>query len=101
MVSALSSCSKLNSVQVRALLTPLAPPEVIEAGVAHAARLADELCRADGRGVRLEESGWLCVDLMIPCDGFSAEVSLRLVFNHLPFVSHYWLRLLVMFSRMH
>lgn len=26
------------------------------------------------RQVRLEESTWLCVELMIPCGGFSAEV---------------------------
>lgn len=36
----------------------------------------DELYRADGREIRLEESTWLGAGLLIPSDGFSAEVSL-------------------------
>lgn len=50
--AALAACFKLNSVQVRALLTPLAPPDVVDAAAAHATALADELCKADGREVR-------------------------------------------------
>lgn len=38
-------------MQVRALLTSLAPPDVVDAAAAHARSLADELCRADGREV--------------------------------------------------
>ncbi|CAK1553482.1 unnamed protein product [Leptosia nina] len=72
--AALAACFKLNSVQVRALLTPLLPPDLVEAAVAHARALADELYRADGREIRLEESEWLGAALLIPGDGFSAEV---------------------------
>ncbi|CAH2075120.1 unnamed protein product, partial [Iphiclides podalirius] len=72
--AALSACVKLNSVQVRALLAPIAPPELVEAAVAHARALADELYRADGREIRAEESRWLGAALLIPGDGFSAEV---------------------------
>ncbi|CAH2992029.1 unnamed protein product [Chilo suppressalis] len=72
--AALSACFKLNSVQVRALLAPLASPEVLEAAVNHARALSDELHRSDGREIRLEESVWLGTGLLIPGDGFSAEV---------------------------
>ncbi|XP_045513952.1 afadin isoform X4 [Pieris brassicae] len=72
--AALAACFKLNSVQVRALLSPLLPPELVEAAVAHARALADELYRADGREIELEESEWLGTALLIPGDGFSAEV---------------------------
>lgn len=50
--AALSACVKLNSVQVRALLAPVAPHDVVDAAVAHARALADELYRADGREVK-------------------------------------------------
>ncbi|CAF4775852.1 unnamed protein product [Pieris macdunnoughi] len=72
--AALAACFKLNSVQVRALLSPLLPPDLVEAAVAHARALADELYRADGREIELEESEWLGTALLIPGDGFSAEV---------------------------
>ncbi|XP_045765016.1 afadin isoform X5 [Maniola jurtina] len=71
---ALGACFKLNSVQVRALLAPLLPPELVDAAVAHARSRADELYRADGREITLEESVWLGAALLIPGDGFSAEV---------------------------
>lgn len=48
---ALGACFKLNSVQVRALLAPLLPPDLVDAAAAHARARADELCRADGREV--------------------------------------------------
>ncbi|XP_063890588.1 afadin isoform X2 [Helicoverpa armigera] len=73
-VGALKACFKLNSVQTRALLTPLAPPDVVEAGVAYVRAHTDELYRADGRDIRLEEAEWLGAGLLIPSDGFSAEV---------------------------
>ncbi|GBP92246.1 Afadin [Eumeta japonica] len=72
--AALATCFKLNSAQVRALLAPLVPADVVEAAAAHARALADELYRADGREITLEESEWLGVGLLIPGDGFSAEV---------------------------
>ncbi|KAI5636412.1 DIL domain-containing protein [Phthorimaea operculella] len=72
--AALAACFKLNSVQVRALLAPLVTPDVLEAGVQHARALADELCRADGREIVVEESSWLGTALLVPGDGFSAEV---------------------------
>ncbi|XP_045493705.1 afadin isoform X7 [Colias croceus] len=72
--AALAACFKLNSVQVRALLAPLLPPELLDAAVQHARALADELYRADGREIRLEENEWLGAALLIPGDGFSAEV---------------------------
>nr|XP_049703132.1 afadin isoform X2 [Helicoverpa armigera] len=73
-VGALKACFKLNSVQTRALLTPLAPPDVVEAGVSYVRAHTDELYRADGRDIRLEEAEWLGAGLLIPSDGFSAEV---------------------------
>ncbi|CAG4937007.1 unnamed protein product [Colias eurytheme] len=72
--AALAACFKLNSVQVRALLAPLLPPDLLDAAVQHARALADELYRADGREIRLEENEWLGAALLIPGDGFSAEV---------------------------
>ncbi|XP_041976702.1 uncharacterized protein LOC121731364 [Aricia agestis] len=72
--AAVSSCFKLNSVQVRALLSPLLPPDILEPAVAHARANADELSRADGREIALEESGWLGAGLLVPDNGFSAEV---------------------------
>ncbi|XP_050342446.1 afadin isoform X2 [Nymphalis io] len=71
---ALGACFKLNSVQVRALLAPLLPPDLVDAAAAHARARADELYRADGREIALEESVWLGAALLIPGDGFSAEV---------------------------
>lgn len=73
-MGALKSCFKLNSVQARALLAPLAPAELVEAGVRHVRAHTDELVRADGRDVRLDEPAWLGAALLIPSDGFSAEV---------------------------
>ncbi|CAH0727900.1 unnamed protein product, partial [Brenthis ino] len=71
---ALGACFKLNSVQVRALLAPLLPPDLVDAAAAHARARADELYRADGREITLEESVWLGAALLIPGDGFSPEV---------------------------
>ncbi|KAJ2939621.1 hypothetical protein O0L34_g14338 [Tuta absoluta] len=72
--AALAACFKLNSVQVHALLAPLLAPDVLDAAVQHARALADELCRADGRQIVVEESSWLGTALLVPGDGFSAEV---------------------------
>ncbi|VVC92346.1 unnamed protein product [Leptidea sinapis] len=64
----------LRRCRVRALLAPLLPPDLVDAAAAHARALADELYRADGREITLEENEWLGAALLIPGDGFSAEV---------------------------
>lgn len=51
----------MNSVQARALLAPLAPPDVVEAGVAYVRSHTDELYRADGREVYLQLLSSLCI----------------------------------------
>ncbi|XP_026729442.1 afadin isoform X4 [Trichoplusia ni] len=73
-VGALKACFKLNSVQARALLAPLVSEPVLEAGVGYVRAHTDELYRADGRDIRLDEPAWLGAALLIPSDGFSAEV---------------------------
>lgn len=75
--SAVSACFKLNSVQVAALLgtgEERLPPPLLQMAVTRAQSYADELYRADGREITLEESVSLGVGLLIPADGFSGEV---------------------------
>ncbi|RZF35618.1 hypothetical protein LSTR_LSTR005146 [Laodelphax striatellus] len=75
-----STCFKLNSLQLRALLQkyqpspdePRLPHEMIENVVAE--NLADELARSDGREVRLEEDPELALPFLLPEDGYSCEV---------------------------
>ncbi|KAJ8680884.1 hypothetical protein QAD02_016671 [Eretmocerus hayati] len=77
-----STCFKLNSLQVRALLQkyhpaddePTLPPELIENVVRVAESVADTLARADGREIRLEEEPTLNLALLLPEDGYSCEV---------------------------
>ncbi|XP_011311606.1 afadin isoform X2 [Fopius arisanus] len=77
-----STCFKLNSLQVRALLQkyqpaadePRLPPELIENVVRIAESVADALARADGREIRLEEDPNLALALLLPEDGYSCEV---------------------------
>ncbi|XP_012261310.2 uncharacterized protein LOC105689112 isoform X3 [Athalia rosae] len=77
-----STCFKLNSLQVRALLQkyqsaadePRLPAELIENVVRVAESVADELARADGREIRLEEESTLALALLLPEDGYSCEV---------------------------
>ncbi|XP_058809289.1 uncharacterized protein LOC131674567 [Phymastichus coffea] len=77
-----SSCFKLNSLQVRALLQkyqpaadePRLPPELIENVVRVAESVADTLAQADGRKIRLEEEPALNLALLLPEDGYSCEV---------------------------
>ncbi|XP_063972660.1 afadin isoform X10 [Diachasmimorpha longicaudata] len=77
-----STCFKLNSLQVRALLQkyqpaadePRLPPELIENVVRIAESVADALARADGREIRLEEDPTLALALLLPEDGYSCEV---------------------------
>ncbi|XP_011697679.1 PREDICTED: uncharacterized protein LOC105455787 isoform X2 [Wasmannia auropunctata] len=77
-----STCFKLNSLQVRALLQkyqpaadePRLPAELIENVVRVAESVADTLARADGREIRLEEEPILGLALLLPEDGYSCEV---------------------------
>ncbi|KAL0130790.1 hypothetical protein PUN28_002418 [Cardiocondyla obscurior] len=77
-----STCFKLNSLQVRALLQkyqpaadePRLPAELIENVVRVAESVADTLARADGREIRLEEEPVLGLALLLPEDGYSCEV---------------------------
>ncbi|KAL5273672.1 MLLT4 family protein [Megaselia abdita] len=69
------SCFRLNSLQMSALL----PEEnfsrnLIDTAVRMAQSVADELTRADGREIRLEESTELQLPLLLPDDGFSCDV---------------------------
>ncbi|XP_032674390.1 uncharacterized protein LOC116845606 isoform X3 [Odontomachus brunneus] len=77
-----STCFKLNSLQVRALLQkyqpaadePRLPAELIENVVRVAESVADALARSDGREIRLEEEPVLGLALLLPDDGYSCEV---------------------------
>ncbi|XP_033229120.1 afadin-like [Belonocnema kinseyi] len=77
-----STCFKLNSLQVRALLQryqpapdePRLPAELIENVVKVTEGVADTLARADGREIRLEEETTLALALLLPEDGYSCEI---------------------------
>ncbi|KAG8268643.1 adherens junction organization [Homalodisca vitripennis] len=77
-----STCFKLNSLQLRALLQkyqptpdePRLPHELIDNVVRAAENLADELARSDGREVKLEEEPELALPFLLPEDGYSCEV---------------------------
>ncbi|CAO1424821.1 unnamed protein product [Diamesa hyperborea] len=69
------SCFRLNSLQMGALLSQeTIPRSLIDATVRMAESVADELTRADGREIRLEESPDLPLALLLPVDGFSCDV---------------------------
>ncbi|XP_053682855.1 afadin isoform X1 [Sabethes cyaneus] len=69
------SCFRLNSLQMAALLSQeTIPRNLIDATVRMAESVADELSRADGREIRLEESPELHLALLLPDDGFSCDV---------------------------
>nr|KAF6340896.1 afadin, adherens junction formation factor [Myotis myotis] len=77
-----STCFKLNSLQLRALLQnyhcapdePFIPTDLIENVVAVAENTADELARSDGREVQLEEDPDLQLPFLLPEDGYSCDV---------------------------
>ncbi|XP_063220039.1 afadin isoform X2 [Bacillus rossius redtenbacheri] len=77
-----STCFKLNSLQLRALLTkyqpapdePRIPQELIENVVRAAENVADELARSDGREIHLEEAAELKLPFLLPEDGYSCDV---------------------------
>ncbi|KAK7107731.1 afadin-like isoform X2 [Littorina saxatilis] len=90
-----STCFKLNSMQLRVLLTryiTVSPetaisPAFIERVVVIAENMADELTRTDGREVRLEEDPDLHLPFLLPEDGYSCD-TIRGIPNGLPeFVS--------------
>ncbi|XP_053770300.1 afadin isoform X14 [Desmodus rotundus] len=77
-----STCFKLNSLQLQALLQnyhcapdePFIPVDLIEHVVAVAENTADELARSDGREVQLEEDPDLQLPFLLPEDGYSCDV---------------------------
>ncbi|XP_049991965.1 afadin isoform X14 [Alexandromys fortis] len=77
-----STCFKLNSLQLQALLQnyhcapdePVIPTDLIESVVAVAENTADELARSDGRDVQLEEDPDLQLPFLLPEDGYSCDV---------------------------
>ncbi|XP_036025061.1 afadin isoform X16 [Onychomys torridus] len=77
-----STCFKLNSLQLQALLQnyhcapdePFIPPDLIKNVVAVAENTADELARSDGRDVQLEEDPDLQLPFLLPEDGYSCDV---------------------------
>ncbi|XP_062952462.1 afadin isoform X8 [Cynocephalus volans] len=77
-----STCFKLNSLQLQALLQnyhcapdePFIPADLIENVVAVAENTADELARSDGREVQLEEDPDLQLPFLLPEDGYSCDV---------------------------
>lgn len=77
-----STCFKLNSLQLQALLQnyhcapdePFIPTDLIENVVTVAENTADELARSDGREVQLEEDPDLQLPFLLPEDGYSCDV---------------------------
>ncbi|XP_069950170.1 afadin-like isoform X2 [Cherax quadricarinatus] len=77
-----STCFKLNSLQLRALLEkyqpmqdePKIPQDLIDNVVAVAESTADGLAREDGREVRLEEEIDLQLPFLLPEDGYSCDI---------------------------
>ncbi|XP_065744543.1 afadin isoform X7 [Phocoena phocoena] len=77
-----STCFKLNSLQLQALLQnyhcapdePFVPTDLMEHVVAVAENTADELARSDGREVQLEEDPDLQLPFLLPEDGYSCDV---------------------------
>lgn len=77
-----SSCFKLNSLQLRALLEnyipmhgePHVPPALIGRLIRIAQDTADEMIRSDGRDVRLDEEPDLQLPFLLPEDGYSCDI---------------------------
>uniref|UniRef100_A0A1Y1NGW7 Afadin n=2 Tax=Photinus pyralis TaxID=7054 RepID=A0A1Y1NGW7_PHOPY len=77
-----AACFKLNSLQLRALLTQykgepgeqVAAVALLEQAARAAEGVADELARAEGREVRLHEDPAPPLQLLLPDDGFSCDV---------------------------
>merc|ERR1719193_1002339 len=77
-----STCFKLNSLQLRFLLTHYQPAEaeapisteLIDTIVRVAENTVDELTRAEGRQVRLEEDWVLQLPFLLPEDNYSCDI---------------------------
>ncbi|XP_043225985.1 afadin-like isoform X3 [Amphibalanus amphitrite] len=77
-----SSCYRLNSLQLRAILSryrpardePAISPDLVENIVRMAEGTSDELARQDGRQVRLEEDRDLQLPFLLPEDGYSCDI---------------------------
>ncbi|XP_065164325.1 afadin isoform X5 [Atheta coriaria] len=77
-----STCFKLNSLQLRALLTQykcepgeiIASPQMLEQAARASEGVADELARAEGKEVRLHEDPSAPFQLLLPDDGYSCDV---------------------------
>lgn len=84
------SCFRLNSLQMAALLSQeTIPRALIDATVRMAESVADELTRADGREIRLDESPDLPLALLLPVDGFSCDVVRGIPAGLVDFLSPY------------
>ncbi|XP_054597763.2 afadin [Nothobranchius furzeri] len=76
-----STCFKLNSLQMRVLLTdylyasnePLIPPDLIDVVVRAAEASADNLIRGEGWDIHLEESFFLHLPFLLPEGGYSCN----------------------------
>lgn len=69
------TCFRLNSLQMAALLQQeKIPRNLVDTALGMAESVADELTRADGREIRLEETPELHLALLLPDDGFSCDV---------------------------
>ncbi|KAK2715850.1 afadin-like isoform X2 [Artemia franciscana] len=77
-----ADCFRLNSLQLRALLRryqpapnePRIPTDIIETVAKVAESTVDEVARADGRAIRLDEDPHLPVQFLLPDDGYSCDV---------------------------
>ncbi|XP_070776147.1 afadin [Enoplosus armatus] len=76
-----NTCFKLNSLQLQMLLAsylyatnePHIPPDLIDAVVAAAEALSDNLIRSEGRDIQLEESLDLHLPFLLPEGGYSCD----------------------------
>ena len=86
-----STCFKLNSLQIRALLQyyipeenePHIPQYVIDRVVTVAMNMVDDQAQIDGNEIRLEEDKDLQLPFLLPEDGYSCDI-IRGVPNGLP-----------------
>ncbi|XP_029640557.1 afadin isoform X3 [Octopus sinensis] len=86
-----STCFKLNSLQIQALLQnyipednePRIPQSLIDRVVTVARNMADDLAHSDGNEIKLEEDRELQLPFLLPEDGYSCDI-IRGVPNGLP-----------------
>ncbi|XP_052826944.1 afadin [Octopus bimaculoides] len=86
-----STCFKLNSLQIQALLQnyipednePRIPQSLIDRVVTVARNMADDLAHSDGNEIKVEEDRELQLPFLLPEDGYSCDI-IRGVPNGLP-----------------